>query len=145
MDETMPVKQIKNPTTGLESFGSIPDVVLGRQLFESCEIILLEGHHRGPNSGYGLQHIWAEHTREMQQVGFMEQTDVPHYVLSILRSGTPLFYEGANLRKMRLMAVRATKGTVILEYVQRREGAVWSIVTAFSGTKAHGTRVGAVR
>jgi hypothetical protein len=136
---------ITNPDSGLDTFGVVPKIRLGGVAFAETQIQLFQGKHSGPNKGFGVRHIWAEHQREMKRVGFLEESDVARYVLSILQPGTSLFYEGASWKNTRLMAVRSAKGTVILEYRERREGPVWAVVTAFSGTKTHGTRVGAVR
>jgi hypothetical protein len=136
---------ILNPLTQLEAFGRVPKIKLDKSEFPECDIVLGMGRHYGPNKGFGARHIWAEHQREMAQGGFLQETDVALYVLSIIQPGTPLFYEGASWKNTRLMAVRSAKGTVILEYRERREGPVWAVVTAFSGTKTHGTRVGTVR
>jgi hypothetical protein len=92
-----------------------------------------------------VRHIWAEHRLEMQRAGYAKESDVPLYVLVIVQAGTPLFFEGASWQQTRLMAIRSAKGTAVIEFRERREGPVWSVVTAFSGTKTHGTRVGTVR
>ena len=92
-----------------------------------------------------MRHIWAEHQSEMEKAGYHSESDVPLYVLGIIKIGTPLYFEGANWHVTRLMAVRSARGTAILEFRDRREGPVWTIVTAFSGTKTHGSRVGTVR
>ena len=34
------------------------------------EIRLFHGRHTGPNRGFGAEHIWAEHEREMVAAGF---------------------------------------------------------------------------
>ena len=103
------------------------------------------GRHIGPNKGFGVRHIWAEHQSDMDKAGYQSKFDVPLYVLGIIQTGTPLYFEGANWQVTRLMAVRSARGTAILEFRDRREGPLWTIVTAFSGTKTHGTRVGTVR
>lgn len=81
----------------------------------------------------------------MAKVGLTNEVEVPLYVLGMLKSGTPLFHEGGSFRYERLLAVRSGAGTVIMELRQQRQGNIWTVVTAFSGTKTHGTRVGAVR
>jgi hypothetical protein len=138
-------QSLANPVSGLETFGVVPKIKLNGVEFENTSIRLFWGRHIGPNKGFGARHIWAEHKREMERAGFTQECDVANYVLSILQPGTPIFYEGAGWRNTRLMAVRSAKGMVILEYRERREGPVWAVVTAFSGTKTHGTRVGTVR
>ncbi|MCU0463795.1 MAG: hypothetical protein MUF38_04425, partial [Anaerolineae bacterium] len=102
-----------------------------------ASIILPVGRHIGPNKGFGVRHIWTEHRLEMAKSGLFEEADVPHYVLAIIQVGTPLYFEGANWQQTRLMAVRSTKGTAVIEFRDRREGPVWTVVTAFSGTKTH--------
>lgn len=79
----------------------------------------------------------------MRRIKLTEITDVPAYVATIIRPATPLFFEAAHMRRTRLLAVRSANGTAVLEFVDRQD--VWSVVTAFSGTKTHGTRVGTVR
>jgi hypothetical protein len=136
---------ILNPQTGLFSFGTISEIRISGLVLPEAEIFLPVGRHIGPNRGFGVRHIWAEHQIEMAKAGLTSEADVPLYVLQIIQSGTPLFFEGANWQTTRLMAVRAARGTAIMEFRDRRDGPVWSVVTAFSGTKTHGTRVGTVR
>ena len=136
---------ILNPRTGLYSFGTVPSLKLSGVALPEAHILLPMGRHIGPNKGFGLRHIWAEHQFEMKKVGYLSELDVPLYVLDILQVGTPLYFEGASWRLTRLMAVRSARGTAIMEFRERREGSVWAIVTAFSGTRTHGTRVGTVR
>ena len=134
-----------HPENGSICFGNVVEMRPRGAIIPAGEVRLLSGRHVGPNRGWGAAHIWAEHQSEMQKVGFGAYEDVPAYVATIVRVGTPLFFEGANMRKIRLMGVRAATGTAILEFRDRREGPIWSIVTAFSGVRTHGTRVGAVR
>ena len=136
---------ILNPHTGLYSFGTVPGLKLSGIWLPETQIHLPVGRHIGPNKGFGARHIWAEHQFEMQKAGFDSELAVPLYVLGIIQAGTPLYFEGASWQNTRLMAVRSARGTAILEYRERREGPIWTIVTAFSGTKTHGTRVGTVR
>lgn len=81
----------------------------------------------------------------MAKRGFEKYQDVPAYVSAIIRRGTQLFHEGGSWRSIRLMGVRANAGTAVLELRDFKEEQIWSIVTAFSGTKAHGAHVGTVR
>ena len=143
-DCLMPNTLILNPNTGSPSFGLVPGMNSRGTVIVSGEIRLLRGKHLGPNRGFGACHIWAEHTKEMKKLGFLQESDVPKYVAHIIRTGTPLFYSGDSFTKIRLMAVRAVAGTAILEVREQRELTFWSVVTAYSGTKNHGTRVGTV-
>lgn len=131
--------------TNLGDFGVVPELKLRGQVFLECAINLEVGKHWGPHGGFGVRHIWAEHRLDMEKAGFAHESDVSAYVASIIGSGTRLFYEGASWRSTRLMAIRSTKGTVVLEYRDRRTGPIWSVVTAFPGTKTHGALVGTVR
>lgn len=141
----MSSKPVLNPVTGEFSFGLIPALRLAGFDCPESPVHLPVGRHVGPNRGFGVKHIWTEHKIEIMRVGYAAETDVPHYVLDMLRPGTPLFFEGQGWRATRLMAVRSSLGTVIMEFRAQREGPIWAVVTAFSGTKTHGTRVGTVR
>lgn len=103
------------------------------------------GRHTGPNRGYGAAHIWAEHQAEIAAQGLFDATHVATYVASIVRIGTPLFFDGAQQRNHRLVAVRSSTGMAVLEGINQRDGFIWSVVTAYSKTTTHGTRVGTVR
>lgn len=80
----------------------------------------------------------------MSALGLISEAEVPSYVAHIIRHGVPLYFSGGDFRRIRLMAVRAPSGTAILELRAQRECSVWSVVTAFSGSKKHGTMVGTV-
>ena len=138
-------RPVLNPVTGELSFGSIPALRLAGFDYPESPVRLPVGKHVGPNRGFGIKHIWSEHQREILREGYVSETDVPLYVLEMLRPGTPLFFEGQSWRATRLMAVRSSLGTMIMEFRAQRELAIWAVVTAFSGTKTHGTRVGTVR
>jgi hypothetical protein len=136
---------ILNPANGTTSFGTVPALKLSGEDLPDAEIRLFQGRHIGPHRGFGARHIWQEHSGAMTRVGLFEEAGVAQFVAQIIRTGTPLFYEGASWRTNRLMAVRGASGQAILEFRAQRQGAVWSVVTAFPGTKTHGTRVGTVR
>ena len=141
----MSARQLLNPQTNAPTFGFVSPVRLDRLMYADEPIHLLLGRHIGPNHGFGAAHIWAEHAQEMARFGLCSAAEVPVYVTMIVRTGTPLFFEGGSFRQTRLLAVRCSAGTAILEYRGNRDEPFWSIVTAFSGTKTHGTRVGTVR
>lgn len=140
-----------NPISGNEVFGSVPSLTLPRRgkpsiIALTAPIHLKEGKHFGPNAGYGVEHIWAEHQSEIEAAGFNTVLDVPAYVIAILRTPTLLYFEDRPIPKARVNAVRIVTGTVILEYVQTQVENVlmphWSIVTAYSGTRTAGVLVG---
>ena len=136
---------ILNPNSGTASFGLIQSLRLAGENLPDAEIHLYFGQHKGPNRGFGACHIWAEHSGEMAKIGLHSEAEVSQFVVRIVRSGTPLFYEGASWTTTRLMAVRSASGQAILEFRRQRNGPIWSVVTAFAGKKTHGTRVGTVR
>lgn len=113
-------------------------------VIEGGEIHLPEGRHFGPNNGFGAAHIWAEHAKEMAKQGFQSHDEVPAYVASIVKQGTPLVFGGPLGRQVRLIAVRSRTGMAILELRMQRDALFWAVVTAYAGNKTHGTRVGAV-
>jgi hypothetical protein len=141
----MPNQFLTHPVTGGVSFGNVDEMRMVHTIIPAGEIRLSTGKHIGPNHGWGASHIWAEHASEMKARGLQTYEEVPAYVAMIIKQGTPLFFEGGQMRQIKLMGVRARTGTAILQFIDRREGPIWSVVTAFSGVRTHGTRVGAVR
>ncbi|MBL8575496.1 MAG: hypothetical protein JNM13_17600 [Hyphomicrobiaceae bacterium] len=131
--------------SGRSHFGEIPEMATRGVVIPAGLIYLLRGTHLGPNKGFGAQHIWIEHELEMARLGFGRFEDVPQFVARIIQVGSPVFFEGGFNRTTKIAVVRARSGTAILQSVHRREGHIWSIVTAFAGTKTHGTKVGTVR
>jgi hypothetical protein len=141
----MSFRPILNPNTGNTVFGILPPLRLGGLVVEEAGVLLFEGRHVGPNRGWGLAHIWAEHQPELRRLGYEQKSDAPLFVSAVLRERTPVYFEGGSYRSTRVLVVRSSTGTAVLEYRQRTEGAIWSVVTAFAGTKTHGTQVGTVR
>lgn len=145
--------KVINPTTQDHSFGTVPVLRLARKnqspvITLAAPIHLKEGKHFGPNAGFGVQHIWAEHSIEIMAAGFMGLADVPAYVQRILNTPTLLYFEDRPGPRTRVNAVRIVTGTVILEYVQTKVGNVftpyWSVVTAYSDTRTKGVVVGSM-
>lgn len=136
---------LTHPVSGCIRFGDVPEMKSRGIILLGGEIRLQTGKHTGPHKGWGANHIWAEHEREMAKKRFMSINDVPAYVASIIRVGTPLIFDGQTLGNIKLMAVQATSGMAILGLRERREGAIWTIITAYDSNKPHGTRVGSVR
>ena len=136
----MPLRFLTNPNTGGFSFGRIPEINTRWQHFPCGEILLPIGKQISHVSGFG-----AKHRTEMAKLGFKGFQEVPAYVANIIKQGAPLYYEGGKWDAIRLMCVRPNGGTAVFEYTESRELYYWKIITAFSGKKAHGTRVGTVR
>ena len=137
---------ITNPATATLIFGKIPEIYHGKDYFPSGNIYLRNGEHRGINHGFGVEHIWAEHDKELIALGFQVGGEVAKFVASIIRSGTPLFCEFNNLRgKHRVTALKSSIGVAILEQKQNATNEIfYSVVTAFTKGKAHGTQIGTV-
>lgn len=141
----MSMTPILHPSGAL-AFGLLLEMRAPGIIIPAGEIRLFHGRHSGPNRGFGAKHIWAEHDREMIAAGFLDFDGVAGYVATIVREGTPVFLGDHNWRSLRVMAVRSRTGTAIVEHrAPRGEDPHWSVITAFSGTKTHGTRVGTVR
>jgi hypothetical protein len=87
-----------------------------------------------------------EHDKELIALGFQTKDEVAKFVASIIRSGTPLFCEFNNLRgKHRVTALKSSIGVAILEQKQNATNEIfYSVVTAFTKGKAHGTQIGTV-
>jgi hypothetical protein len=145
--------KVLNPVTRTHDFGSIPLLTLNTQLrgvitTVPAPIYLVEGRHFGPNGGFGVAHIWAEHEAEIVASGFATLSDVPAYVQRILSSHALIYFEDRRIAKSRVNAVRIVTGTVILEYVRTIENKVevphWSVVTAYSNTRTAGVLVGSI-
>lgn len=145
--------KVINPTTQDHSFGTVPVLTLARKnqspvITLAAPIHLKEGKHIGANAGFGVKHIWAEHSAEIVAAGFAGVADVPAYVQGILNTPTLLYFEDRPGPRTRVNAVRIVTGTVILEYVQTKVGNVltpyWSVVTAYSDTRTKGVVVGSM-
>lgn len=140
----MSQKSLINPLSNNYVFGEIDSLNLDGIITDKSPIHLPQGKHVGPHKGFGAKHIFAEHHKEMAALKLYDITDVPIYICKIVCSGTPLYFEGSSWRNTRLMAVKTSHGTAILEYRDRRDGAIWSIVTAYSTPKKHGVEVGKI-
>lgn len=140
----MPQTKILHPSTGLRSYGVIPAYNRKSIIIPAGDICLQRGRHFGPNKGFGAAHIWAEHKAEIVAAGFCTEADVCGYVASIVRAGSQINYEGASWTKTRVMVVRTRAGMAVLEYKDQRGDAFWTVITAYSSNKSHGSRIGTV-
>ena len=127
------------------SFGTISEITYKGDLIPGGEIHLKKGQHIGPNKGFGAEHIWAEHSKEMLKEGFSTIEDVQSYVKQIISSGSAIHCEFERKKTFyRLAIIRSSKGTAILEYKGQYPNGYYSVVTAFSGNKKHGPKIGTV-
>jgi hypothetical protein len=135
-----------NPNTGTPIFGQIPEMIDKRYRFESGQIKLRYGKHHGKNRGFGVEHIWIEHEKELIALGYQTMEDVPRFVSEIIRPQMPIHCEFDNPNgNHRITIVKSTVGTAILERKPDENNRIfYSVVTAFKGRHAHGTKIGTV-
>lgn len=115
-----------------------------KQTFPPGIIVLKQGRHKGVNKGFGVEHILAEHTADLNDHKLSFDTQgVIQYVEMILQTGAGIYSEFSNTRGFpRPMVVRSRFGTVVLERQERDGLTTYSVVTAFGGTMARGTKIG---
>jgi len=134
-------QRIENPLNeGQYSFGTFPEIHWSNKiLFEAGEIYLLFGQHHGPNSGYGLAHIWAEHEGNLRNKGYYHQLEIANYVASILVNGAKIYTEFGS--KPAAQVIKSSLGMVVLAMWEQGNEQFYSVITAFPG-EARGTQVG---
>jgi DNA repair protein RadC len=93
--------------------------------FPSAPVRLKNGFHRGPNRGFGVAHIEAEHAADIQATGL----SVPQYVQHILANATKI-YDPGNGRLLVVNERFAGRHLAIIEL--RDDGDHYSVVTAFA-------------
>ena len=144
----MPTKNtfIINPKNSSFVYGRIPNMKSGRDYFEAGDIKLRFGEHRRANRGFGVVHIWAEHSNELIRLGYKTIEDVPNYISDIIVVGAQIYCEFNDIRSNhRLAVLKTAKGIVYLERKSNGNNDIfYSVVTAFRKNKAHGTRIGSV-
>lgn len=134
---------IINPVTGTPTFGIYPKIERPEVSFAGGPILLRYGEHRGPNSGWGLFHIWQ--ARFSSTGAYIDaEKQVTTLVSSILVGGASLHYENElGARGTRSSVFRGQSGVVIVE--ERLDGknqTFYSVVTAFPAAKVHGYVIG---
>ncbi|EOF6004814.1 recombinase family protein [Salmonella enterica] len=74
------------------------------------------GRHTGPNRGFGVNHIWAEHEKELARLGYNTISDVARFVRDISQPGAPIYCEFNHPGgKHRTTVLKSALGMVILE------------------------------
>lgn len=139
---------IKNPASQNNLvYGSIPEIKFRDDYFVSGDIFLRYGEHRGPNKGFGVVHIWAEHEKELKQIGYNTEDDVPRFVMDIIKPRSRIFCEFNSMRGNHRLAILKSKlGIVYVELKQNSQNEqFYSVVTAFPKGKARGTEIGSTR
>jgi hypothetical protein len=131
--------------TIISEVGYFPELNKKHRLdFPAGRIVLKQGEHRGPNRGFGVAHILAEHKSDLTKYTLDHSTDgVISYVKLILRSGAKIYSEFASVRGFhRPTVIRSLVGTVILERQEIDGEIFYSVVTAFGSKSAKGTQIG---
>ncbi len=134
---------------GLSNFGYVPHIVSRGDEIPAGYIYLRVGRHTGPNKGFGVRHIWAEHEKELVAAGYATVNDVGRYIKDIITRGAPIYCEFRSLTgKHRPTVLKSSLGIVILEPREdeaAESGYIYTVVTAYSAGRAHGTLVGNIR
>lgn len=134
-----------NPNTNTYVFGIIPEIKSGRNYFQRGEIHLKKGEHRGINRGFGAEHIWEAHKKQLIVLGYQSIADVPRFVSGIILPGAPIHCEFCGVGKNRISIVKSTIGMAVLEERQTSNNkTIYSVVTAYMAVKIHGTLIGTV-
>ncbi len=140
---------IRNPSNNSCSYGKIKNLTIPREpqlASTEADIYLFQGFHNKYNKGFGCKHIRVVHDKEIRKRGFINDgtTLIPEYVASIVRPGTPLYYEGGIGQYPRLLASNRT-GMAVLEFREDDDRDMcWSIVTAYNRRNPHGRLVGKI-
>lgn len=129
-----PNSHIAHPA-GLPCFGSLPEFVSRGDVIPAGDIFLRVGNHRGPNSGFGVRHIWAEHEKELVRLGYHTVNDVARFVCDVIQPGAGVYCEFNHPGgKHRPKVLRSALGIVILEPKEAdwaQSGWIYSVVTAY--------------
>lgn len=134
-----------NPNTGTHVFGKIPEIKHRKDYFQRGEIYLRHGEHRGLNRGFGAVHIWEAHEKQLITLGYQSIDDIPRFVSGIIQPGVPIHCEFSGIGKHRISIVKSSIGTAYLEERQDKNNETfYSVVTAFTAGKTHGTLIGTV-
>ena len=138
---------VQNPNTNTYEFGVIPYMIKGHDEFSEGIIQLRIGKHIGPNKGFGVEHIWIEHNKELIKLGYKTKNDVPQFLADLIKPRAPIYCEFNDMRgNHRIAVVRSVLGVA---YLERKFGAnnevIYSVVTAFTKKNAAGTKIGSVQ
>jgi len=136
---------ITNPYDDSDSFGEIPEISYPEYHFPNGQIYLRYGKHQGMHRGFGLDHIWEQHSADLIKKGFLEKFDAARYVANIIQSGAKIHCEFARMKRERVTVLQSRLGIVVLEHRLDGDNAdYYSVVTAHPG-RAHGTLIGAIK
>ena len=137
-----PNELVKHPPSNTTCFGIFPGFKLKWVTFLSGPIHLRRGKHHGDHEGFGVEHIRAEHFKDIPDDETARAAAV-QFVCSILQKGADIYYEGgAGKSADRSTVCRNKFGVVILEAGKDgQNNTVYFVVTAIPKANPHGTRV----
>lgn len=140
-------QNVEHPDGGF-CYGVINEARHNGELIYGGEIFLRVGKHTGPNKGFGVNHIWAEHSTQLIKSGYQTINDVARYVSDIIKPGTQVFCEFTSMTgKHRPTVLRSRVGMVVLEPKEHpisETGYIYTVVTAYYKPVAHGVLVGQI-
>jgi hypothetical protein len=126
-------KFILNANHSLD-FAVFPNIVHPVRDFARAPVRLQEGNGR-----WGLRHIEIAHAAEIARL----KLDAITFISSIVKPGSPIYCEFESFKaSQRTQAVNLRIGTAILEYKVTREGAFYTIITAYSRKQPLGELIG---
>lgn len=138
-----------NHPDGLTCYGRIPELYSRGDIIQAGNIFLRVGRHIGPNRGFGVRHIWAEHEKELKKLGYETINDVACFVRDIITPGAAIYCEFNDPGgKHRPKVLRSALGVVILEPKEAEntvDEIIYSVVTAYETYKTHGTLLGILK
>lgn len=133
---------------GLACYGRVPEINSKGDVIPAGDIFLRAGKHIGPNRGFGVRHIWAEHENELLGLGYNTVDDVARFVRDIIRPGAPIYCEFNHPGgKHRTTVLKSSLGIVILEPREAQDtddGWIYVVVTAYTKRNPHGVEIGRV-
>lgn len=141
-----------HPETQEEIFGYIPKMISRGVIIDAGPIILRTGHHKGPNKGFGANHIWYEHSdskrlKDLIKEGFSPVEAVIHYVAGIVQPGNKIYCEFNSTKgRHRPTVLHGSAGFAVLEPFELGDGeTVYSVITAYPKGVASGTLIGEIK
>lgn len=127
--------RVLNPKTGTDIFGLFPEIDQLAVYLPPGKIHLCHGEHVGPNRGFGIEHILAEHGGQIARAHPSLARLNPHdmvigYVNKILLRQAPIFIEADNVN--RPVVIHTVTGGVILERRGPEHATWYSVVSAYN-------------
>lgn len=139
-----PNQNVTHPA-GLACYGMIPEIVSKGEWIPAGEIFLRVGRHTGPNRGFGVRHIWAEHEKELTKMGYHTINDVARYISDIIRPGAKIYCEFNSAAGRHRPTVLKSPLGLVVQAPETASGHIYTVVTAYTKRTAHDVLVGNVQ